>query len=69
MHAGNCSDLPSPLTNGMIFYSNETLDDRPVGTTATHSCNNGYRLVGVSVRTCGTDGEWSGSAPVCQSKE
>ncbi len=64
---GICSDLPS-LTNGMISY-NADGGIRLVDSTATHSCDNGYALAGVSVRTCGSDGEWSGSAPVCQSKE
>ena len=41
------------------------------GTTARHSCDNGFILtVGDVERTCGNgngvNGEWSGTAPVCQ---
>ncbi|XP_064386387.1 sushi, von Willebrand factor type A, EGF and pentraxin domain-containing protein 1-like [Halichondria panicea] len=64
----NCPDLPSrSLANGMIFYSaGGPTNNRPVGSTATHSCDNGYRLVGEAMRTCRSGGTWSGSAPVCQ---
>ncbi|XP_064386386.1 CUB and sushi domain-containing protein 3-like isoform X2 [Halichondria panicea] len=60
-----CSDLPS-LANGMITYSAGSRDDRLVGSAATHSCNNSYRLGGEAVRTCVSGDTWSGSAPVCQ---
>ncbi len=64
-----CSDnLPAP-TNGAITYAGGSTNNRPVGATASYSCFGGYTLVGVSVRTCGSDGVWSGSASVCQSKE
>ncbi len=63
-----CSDnLPAP-TNGAITYAGGSTNNRPVGATATYSCLGDYTLVGVSVRTCGSDGEWSGFAPSCQSK-
>ena len=63
-----CPNLP-PLPNGMIIYSvGGSTDNRLVGSTATHSCDSGYRLVGVSVRTCGSESTWSGSAPACQRK-
>ena len=35
------------------------------GSTASYSCNEGYRLVGDAARSCLTDASWSGSAPVC----
>ena len=35
------------------------------GDMATYSCNDGFDLVGVSVRVCGDDGEWSDEAPMC----
>ena len=64
-----CSDLPS-LTNGNIDYGGAgSTDSRPVDTVATFTCNTGYTLNGGSTRTCGSDGVWSGSVPVCQSKE
>ncbi len=66
--AATCSDnLPAP-TNGGITYAGGSTDNRPVGATAVYSCFGPYTLVGVSVRTCGSDGVWSGSAPVCLRK-
>ncbi len=63
-----CSDLPL-LTNGDIDYGGAgSTDIRPVGTVATYTCNPGYTLNGVTTRTCGSGGVWSGSAPVCQRK-
>ena len=60
---GTCLDLP-PLTNGAIVYSSPTQE----GTTATHSCDSGYVLSGGTVRTCQSDGIWSGRSIVCQRK-
>lgn len=33
-----------------------------------YTCENGYQLVGASVRTCLSSGEWSGTPPFCTSK-
>ena len=38
------------------------------GSTATYSCQIGYRLVGEPTRTCQANGQWSGVAPVCKSE-
>ena len=43
------------------------------GTVANHSCDEGYFLVGDSVRTCEgngstVEGEWSGTVPVCSGR-
>ncbi len=35
-------------------------------TVATYTCNTGYILSGNITRTCGSDGQWRGSALVCQ---
>ncbi len=65
-----CSDNLPILTNGGITYGGGSTNNRPVGATAEYSCFGNYTLVGVSVRTCGSDGEWSSTtAPVCQCKE
>ena len=65
-----CSDNLSTISNGGITYAGGSTDNIPVGATATYNCFNPYTLVGVSMRTCGSDGEWSSTtAPVCQSKE
>ncbi len=62
-----CSDLPS-LANGDIDYGGAgSPDNRPVNTVATYTCVTGYTLKG-DTRTCGSDGVWSGSAPVCRRK-
>ena len=61
------------LTNGAIVYASDTTAPYDFGTTATHSCNSEYSLVGVEVRTCGSDGssitgEWDLSEPSCERK-
>ncbi|XP_064386681.1 sushi, von Willebrand factor type A, EGF and pentraxin domain-containing protein 1-like [Halichondria panicea] len=60
-----CSDLTNP-TRGMTAYNMGTASPRPVDTVATYTCATGYTLNGVTTRTCGSDGVWSGSSPVCQ---
>ena len=68
MHAGIiCSDLSLP-TSGMITYSDGSTNNRPVNSSATHSCNAGYTLTGGDTRFCLHDGTWSESASVCQRK-
>ncbi len=62
-----CSDLPT-LTNGIIVYSAGSPDSRPVDTVATHTCDTGYTLSGDTIRTCESDGSWSGFASTCQRK-
>ncbi len=62
----SCTSL-NPISNGLIAYSPNSLD---FGTTATHTCLEGYFLEGTSTRTCigdgsGVNGNWNGVAPVC----
>ena len=59
-----CEDLT--LTNGMVMYSDPTIP-RAVSSTANYSCDIGYNLTGVSVRTC-AGGGWDGTAPTCTRK-
>ncbi len=59
-----CSDLTNP-TNGIVAYNMGTAGP---DTVATYTCTTGYTLNGGTTRTCGSDGVWSGSAPVCQCK-
>ena len=61
------------LTDGTIVYASDTSDPYDFGTTATHSCNMGFSLVGVPLRTCGGDGSsingvFNGVAPTCERK-
>ena len=39
-----------------------------VGDTATYTCISGYELSCSDTRLCGSNGEWSGSAPTCEGK-
>ena len=34
--------------------------------TASYTCDVGYAVVGVALRTCQSDGQFSGQEPVCQ---
>jgi len=38
------------------------------GSAISFSCNVGYTLQGSQVRTCQTNGEWTGTQPTCSSK-
>ncbi|XP_035675655.1 sushi, von Willebrand factor type A, EGF and pentraxin domain-containing protein 1-like [Branchiostoma floridae] len=57
-----CPDLAAPA-NGYVtlgtFY----------GDTATYSCQIGYEIDGVAVRTCQADKTWRGMEPTCTRKE
>ena len=59
-----CDSLISP-SNG-----NVVVDGIGVGTVATYSCDTGYTLEGVSMRTCQNSAapSWSGSPPSCNSE-
>ena len=61
---GQCSPLFDP-TNGMVMITSTRLR----GSTATYTCNHGFEIFdltpGVNVRTCQSDGTWSGSAHRC----
>jgi hypothetical protein len=54
--------LPNP-SNGRVTQQG----NRP-GARATYVCTSGYELVGLSSRICQNNGQWSGDAPVCESK-
>ena len=56
------------VTNGAIVYVSDMTAPYDIGTTATHSCNSGYSLVGDEIRICGTNGEWDLSEPSCERK-
>ena len=59
----NCGTLLEPEF-GTITFSSGTIE----GSVATYSCQAGYNIVGVSERTCQSDGTWSDQEPVCESK-
>lgn len=57
----SCPSLSAP-TGGRIETDKQDLTD---GTYATFYCNDGYIMVGESIRVCQSEGYWSGSSPVC----
>ncbi len=63
MYTAFCDNLT--LSNGVINYNPSTIP-RLVDTVAVFSCNTGYTLSSTDTRTCQSDRQWSGSAPVCQ---
>ncbi len=58
----DCGSLSGP-DNGDVVFSSTTFRS-----IARYSCESGFGLVGVTVRTCEANGEWSGTAPTCQSE-
>ena len=58
-----CPTLVAPA-NGSLVLSGNTF-----GETASYTCNTGFILEGDSILTCGGDGQWSGSPPVCNRKK
>ena len=58
-----CPDLKTvPFANGMVLVTGRLLKD---GDSATYVCNEGFMLQGTLLRTCGSDGQWTGNAPFC----
>ena len=57
-----CPALPNP-DNGMV-----TWDSLAPGGVATYTCDPGFVLIGEPTRNCGSDGTWSGMAPICERK-
>ena len=57
-----CPTLVAPA-NGSLVLSGNTF-----GETANYTCNTGFILEGDSTLTCGGDGQWTGSPPVCNRK-
>ncbi|XP_064399465.1 CUB and sushi domain-containing protein 3-like isoform X2 [Halichondria panicea] len=55
-----CPSVRSP-NNGVVRVTTYNVNGR-----ATYTCNTGYRLSGLSSRTCSSSGSWSGSNPSCQ---
>ena len=61
--AAMCVDLSDP-ENGTV----NVVGTAP-SSTATYECDSGFQLEGSVVLTCGTDGEWTPTPPVCQRSE
>jgi CUB/sushi domain-containing protein len=56
----DCGALAAPA-NGTASGSGTTF-----GSSRSFACNNGFVLQGSASRTCGADGQWSGTATSCQ---
>ena len=54
-----CSELTDP-DNGKVNLTGLTN-----GSTATYTCDNGYKLSRNQTRTCLNTGVWSGQKPIC----
>ena len=62
-----CPILNRPQNARVVTYTN----NRYVGSTASYSCNDGFRRQGTSTRQCvqsGQSGQWSGGEPSCVRK-
>ena len=56
-----CGPLNNP-SNGRVSQVTPPV----VGSTATYSCNVGFRLVGANRRVCQADSSYTGVAPTCE---
>lgn len=65
--AVECDPL-APLVNGQIdLFPVRGLSEHSFNTVARHRCSDGHMIFGGDVtRTCGPDGRWTGSAPICR---
>lgn len=57
--ATSCPSLPDPVRGSV------SLTGTQYGDTATYTCDTGYVLSGSAVRTCQSNGRWSGEIPTC----
>ena len=53
--------VPETVQHGYVSPSNHTF-----GSTVTYTCDEGFRLLGESSRTCNADRLWSGQKPICE---
>ncbi len=56
-----CPELSHPSGGTVHIISRAARSD-----IAIYSCNIGNNLIGFVIRSCQTDGTWSGDAPTCQ---
>jgi len=53
---------------GVPINGDTTVTSTTFGSMATHTCNDGFVLVGVNKQICLANGNWSASLPTCESK-
>ena len=72
MNTGTCPSPPSIANGRIVSVVPDAVTTNPdgyaQGSVATYTCNSGYILVGISRRTCESNGQWSGS-PRCERKK
>ncbi|XP_064394225.1 uncharacterized protein LOC135341566 isoform X3 [Halichondria panicea] len=56
----DCGVLPAPR-NGQVEMSGTSVADK-----ASYSCNSGFMLMGSRMRSCLDNGQWSETAPTCE---
>ena len=61
----NCLSLTDP-NNGIINCSLGDDNITSYEDTCSFTCDTGYELTGSDIRTCQSDGSWSGSDAICQ---
>ena len=61
--AVSCGNLSNPV-DGEV-----SADGNTFGSQANYSCSEGYVLNGNSTRMCQSDGQWSGSEPLCDGQD
>lgn len=54
-----CKSLTAPSSGNVSLSTNGLV------TIATHTCADGYEMVGSDVLTCNTNGEWTNTPPTC----
>jgi len=59
-----CDSLVTPL-NGLVNVSGQVNGKLTAGSVAQFSCNQGYVLIGDSVRTCDAYLTWTGTPVIC----
>ena len=60
-----CAPLNSPLNGQFIYNASQVSGKYPLDTEATVSCNYGYARTGQGIRTCQSDGNWTGYSATC----
>ena len=60
-----CDDLSAPANGEIMSCSSGRVGVGYEGDTCSFTCNTGYELTGSDIRTCQSDGSWSGTDATC----
>ena len=62
----NCTILDDPENGQVTFTPGVVMTlETGLGAVANYTCNEGYDLVGDTLRTCEANGQWDGGDPMC----